>query len=216
MSEARILPPFAQVRAGGIAHWLDCSSEKESAMKKLYAGTVLALALLFAPQMASAQNPCGAVCQAYYPCDYACDLCVGDPGLWEEGGGCWGEIVSGTCGDIGQCGWEPPPTCTPEWIYDEVSYQGAKPEFTWDPCEWRVNPQTGGWEQNCNYYEPYKCSVSTVYRISRHQNNCNPSSSQTFCEYGWPQYIGRYATSGDWRCCWDANLWNCTDWFPQC
>jgi hypothetical protein len=80
-------------------------------MKKVYVGVVLALTLLFA-QAASGQSPCGGVCQAYYPCDYPCDLCVGDPGLWVDGG-CWGEIVAATCGDIGQCGWRPQPGLTP-------------------------------------------------------------------------------------------------------
>lgn len=81
-------------------------------MKKLCAGVLFAFALLFA-QTASA-DPCG-LCQAYYPCDWICEHCVeglGGPGLWEYGGGCWGEVVSGTCGDIGQCGWEP---CTSTW-----------------------------------------------------------------------------------------------------
>ena len=82
-------------------------------MKKLCVGVFLALALLFA-QTASAE-PCG-LCQAYYPCDWPCEHCAegrGGPGLWEIGGGCWGEIVSGTCGDIGQCGWDPCTSTSP-------------------------------------------------------------------------------------------------------
>jgi hypothetical protein len=72
-------------------------------MKKLCVGVLLVLALFFA-QTAYAE-PCG-LCQAYYPCYWPCEHCVegnGGPGLWEIGGGCWGEIVGGTCGDIGQC-----------------------------------------------------------------------------------------------------------------
>jgi hypothetical protein len=76
-------------------------------MKKLCTGIVLTSALLFA-RTAAAQNPCTVVCQPEYPCGYSCDLCVGDPGLWENLGegqySCWGEMISGTCGDIGQCG----------------------------------------------------------------------------------------------------------------
>jgi hypothetical protein len=185
-------------------------------MRKLYAGTVLTLALLFAPQATFAQSPCWGVCQSYYPCDYACDLCEGDPGLWEEGGGCWGEIVSATCGDIGQCGWEPPPVCTPNWIYDEVSYQGAKPEFTWEPlCEWRWNPDVG-WEHVCDNSRPYKCTVYGLQRYVRHQNNCEPPSSQTYCGYVSQRYIGHYSHPWESDCCFDAMEWNCTTWFPQC
>jgi len=72
-------------------------------MKKLCVGVVFALALLFA--QTAAADPCG-LCQAYYPCWWPCEHCVegnGGPGLWEIDGGCWGEVVSGTCGDIGQC-----------------------------------------------------------------------------------------------------------------
>jgi hypothetical protein len=77
--------------------------ESEVAMKKLCVGVLLASAWLFA-QRASAE-PCG-LCQAYYPCSWPCEHCVESregPGLWVDGGYCWGEIVSGTCGDIGQC-----------------------------------------------------------------------------------------------------------------
>lgn len=79
--------------------------ESEVAMKKLCVGLLLALGLLFA-QTASAE-PCG-LCQAYYPCSWSCEHCVagfGGPGLWTFDGYCWGEVVEGTCGDIGQCGW---------------------------------------------------------------------------------------------------------------
>ncbi|HYG65203.1 MAG TPA: hypothetical protein VEL74_21660 [Thermoanaerobaculia bacterium] len=186
-------------------------------MKKLYVGTVLTLALLFAPQMASAQTPCTAVCQAHYPCDYSCDLCVGDPGLWEDGSGCWGEIVSGTCGDIGQCGWVQPPTCTPNWIYDEISHQGAIPELTWDPvCEWQWNHPSGP-QYVCDYDKPFKCTVYGVNKYVRHQDNCSPSSSQTFCGYAWQSYVGHYSNSwSTWECCLDSYEWNCTTSFPQC
>lgn len=73
-------------------------------MKKLCVGVFLASALLCA-QMASA-SACG-LCQSYYPCDWGCEHCVRSfegPGLWIEDGYCWGEVVYGTCGDIGQCG----------------------------------------------------------------------------------------------------------------
>jgi len=72
-------------------------------MKKLCVVVLLALPLLFA-QTASAA-PCG-LCQAYYPCHWTCEHCVEGrtgPGLWEFDGNCWGDIVEGTCGDIGQC-----------------------------------------------------------------------------------------------------------------
>lgn len=185
-------------------------------MKKVYAGTVLSLALLLAPQLAFAQNPCGAVCQAYYPCDYPCDLCVGDPGLWEEGGGCWGEIVSGTCGDIGQCGWEPPPICTPQWQWDEyATYQGSTPYFTWDPvCWWQ------GSEYVCDYDNPYRCTIYGVFRFSRHQDNCTPASSETYClidNSGFGQYVDHYPNTWyDWLCCIEANVWDCNTSYPQC
>lgn len=189
-------------------------------MKKLCVGSVLAFALLLLALPASAQTPCGAVCQAYYPCDYACDLCVGDPGLWEDGGGCWGEIVSGTCGDIGQCGYVP---CTPEWQYDEISYQGVKPQFDYVPCEWQFgwNPATQRyeWFETCDWFNPYKCTVYGVHRFVRHQENCDPDSSETFCllnNNGSQRYIGRYGFPSAWECCNDSYEWNCTDWFPQC
>jgi hypothetical protein len=86
--------------------------ESEVAMKKLGVGVFLALAFLFA-QTASAE-PCGR-CQAYYPCDWSCEHCVRGiegPGYWIEDGYCWGEVVYGTCGDIGQCGANP---CTSTW-----------------------------------------------------------------------------------------------------
>lgn len=92
-------------------------------MKKLCVGILLASALLFA-QPASAE-PCG-LCQSYYPCDWACEHCVAGregPGLW-EGGYCWGEVVAGTCGDIGQCSGQP---CTSNW-YEPAVDQGANPE----------------------------------------------------------------------------------------
>lgn len=82
-------------------------------MKKLCVGLFFALALLCA-QTASAE-PCG-LCQAYYPCDWSCEHCVRGPegpGFWFEGGYCWGEVVSGTCGDIGQCGWNPCTSTSP-------------------------------------------------------------------------------------------------------
>ena len=66
-------------------------------MKKLCVGVVLASALLFA-QTASAE-PCG-LCQAYYPCYWACEHCTG---RWTFDGYCMGEVIEGTCGDTGQC-----------------------------------------------------------------------------------------------------------------
>jgi hypothetical protein len=72
-------------------------------MKKLCIGVLLASALLFA-QTASAE-PCG-ICQAYYPCSWSCENCepgFGGPGLWVDGGYCWGEVVESTCGESGQC-----------------------------------------------------------------------------------------------------------------
>lgn len=187
-------------------------------MKKLYVVTVLMGALLFASRTASAQTPCTAVCQAYYPCDYSCDLCVGDPGLWEEGGGCWGEIVSGTCGDIGQCGVEPP--CQPNWIYDQISYQGARPEFTYEPrCDWEWDHHSQSYQYVCDYSKPYKCTVYGVSKYVRRQNNC-PSlpSSQTFCGWSSQQYVDHYQWPWqDWDCCYDSNTWNCTTApFPEC
>lgn len=184
-------------------------------MKKLCAGLVLLLALMFAPNL-SAQSPCGQVCQAYYPCDYACDLCVGDPGLWEIGGGCWGEIVQGTCGDIGQCGYVPEPTCPPQWVYDDPgSYQGSTPEMVWDPrCQWVF--RDGQWVYECDYDNPWKCTVYDIFRVSRHQDNCYPPSSQTFCSAGYSEVIGYYPAPWEWACCADSNRWNCGFYFPQC
>ncbi|MDX1999368.1 MAG: hypothetical protein SF066_16740 [Thermoanaerobaculia bacterium] len=74
-------------------------------MKQAFFGVVVLLALVGAPALSA--EPCG-LCQAFYPCDWSCEHCVessAGPGLWEYGGGCWGEIVAGTCGDTGQCGW---------------------------------------------------------------------------------------------------------------
>lgn len=179
-------------------------------MKRLCLGVLLALVLLSA-QTISAQTPCTLVCQPEYPCDYSCDLCVGDPGLWEVGGGCWGDIVEGTCGDIGQCGAEP--NCNEDWTYDDPgSYQGAEPEIYWDPyCEF----QGGQWV--CDYENPWKCTVSDVYRYSLH-NACDPPSYVTYCGTGFPDVIGYYSySSAEWECCWDANRWNCgTGYYPQC
>lgn len=182
-------------------------------MKKLSIGPVLLLALLFAPSL-FAQSPCGAVCQAYYPCDYACDLCVGDPGLWEIGGGCWGEIVQGTCGDIGQCGYVP---CYPQWVYDDGgSYQGAAPFWDYDPCEWVF--QNGQWEQVCDYNNAWKCTVYAVLHFDRHQTNCPPASEEEFCliNNGSTLYSGKYPAPWDSVCCSDSNYYNCTTYFPQC
>lgn len=72
-------------------------------MKKLCVGVFLASALLFAPSAFA--EPCG-LCQAYYPCSWSCEHCVessSGPGLWIDGGGCWGDVVPGTCGDTGNC-----------------------------------------------------------------------------------------------------------------
>lgn len=70
--------------------------------KTLFVGVLLASALLFAPTASA--DPCG-LCQAYYPCWWPCEHCVGiggRPALWIDGN-CMGEVVSGTCGDVGQC-----------------------------------------------------------------------------------------------------------------
>ena len=70
--------------------------------KTLCLGVLLASALLFAPSASA--DPCG-LCQAYYPCSWPCEHCVGiggRPALWIDGN-CMGEVVSGTCGDVGQC-----------------------------------------------------------------------------------------------------------------
>jgi hypothetical protein len=188
-------------------------------MRKLCACFGFMLSLLFA-QAASAQSPCGGVCQAYYPCDYACDLCVGDPGLWEDGH-CWGDMIQGTCGDIGQCGWQP---CNPNWVYDQSgAYQGVIPQFEYDPCDWEVqwNPETSQWEwvEVCDYNNPYECTVYGVLRYVRHQDNCSPASSETFCllnNNGSQQFVGRYPGPWESACCWDSNMWGCTTSYPQC
>jgi hypothetical protein len=87
-------------------------------MKKLCVGVLLALALLSA--QAAFADPCG-LCQAYYPCSWSCEHCVGiggRPALWIDGN-CTGEVVSGTCGDVGQCSglqasiWSCEPAATP-------------------------------------------------------------------------------------------------------
>ena len=70
-------------------------------MKKLWIGILLASALLFAPSASA--DPCG-LCQAYYPCYWPCEHCTG---LWTIDGYCMGEIIQGTCGDIGQCTGQP-------------------------------------------------------------------------------------------------------------
>ena len=95
-------------------------------MKKLCVGVLLALALLSA-QTASAA-PCG-LCQAYYPCDWPCEHCVEGregPGLWDLEGNCWGEIVEGTCGDIGQCSGQP---STANWYDAPVLMSTAPPSM---------------------------------------------------------------------------------------
>jgi hypothetical protein len=76
--------------------------ESEVAMKSLCVGVLLALTFLVA-QKASA-DPCG-LCQAYYPCSWSCENCVAGregPGLWVDGGYCWGTVEEATCGDSGQ------------------------------------------------------------------------------------------------------------------
>ncbi len=182
-------------------------------MKYWYAAPVFVLAMLFALPV-SAQSPCWGVCQAYYPCDYPCDLCEGDPGLW-EGSHCWGEIRSTTCGEIGQCGWTP---CEPQWEYDEwATYQGTTPDLQYDPrCEWVY--QNEQWNYVCDYNNPWKCTLADVYRFVRHQDNCPPSSSQTYCSI---DTSGRQPTGwypGYWpeQCCWDANRYDCSTYYPQC
>jgi hypothetical protein len=97
-------------------------------MKKLCVGVLFALALLFA-QTASAE-PCG-LCQSYYPCTWACEHCVRGlegPGYWVDGY-CWGEVVYGTCGDIGQCGANP---CTSTWAGEAAKEENKA-----------VNPEQG-------------------------------------------------------------------------
>ena len=73
-------------------------------MKKLCVGVFLMFVLL-SSQTASA-NPCG-LCDGYYSrCDQECEHCVpfgSMPGMWDEGWVCWGRVVSGTCGDTGNC-----------------------------------------------------------------------------------------------------------------
>lgn len=86
-------------------------------MKKLCVGVLFASALLFA-QTASAE-PCG-LCQAYYPCYWPCERCVG--GWWYDGY-CTGEVVEGTCGDIGQCSGK---SRTSNW--STVVDRGVNPE----------------------------------------------------------------------------------------
>ena len=179
-------------------------------MKKWYAVPVFLLAMLFALP-ASAQSPCWGICQAYYPCDYPCDLCEGDPGLW-EGSYCWGEIRSTTCGEIGQCGYVP---CEPNWVHDEwATFQGVRPEFDYDPrCEWV------GQNYVCDYANPYKCTVNGVFRFVRHQDNCPyQTSSETFClinNNGQPP-TGWYPGYWPDQCCWDSNQYGCSTYFPQC
>ncbi|HEV8577759.1 MAG TPA: hypothetical protein VGX68_01655 [Thermoanaerobaculia bacterium] len=70
-------------------------------MKKLCVGMLLASALLFAQAVSA--DPCG-LCQAYYPCYWPCEHCTG---LWTIDGYCQGEVIEGTCGDIGQCSGQP-------------------------------------------------------------------------------------------------------------
>lgn len=93
-------------------------------MKKLCVGVLSVFALLFA-QTAFAE-PCG-LCQAYYPCDWACEHCArgpNGPGMWVDGS-CWGDVIYGTCGDINQCGWQPQTSTQ----YDEpVVGQSINPE----------------------------------------------------------------------------------------
>jgi hypothetical protein len=93
--------------------------ESEVAMKKLCVGLLFGLALLFA-QTASAE-PCG-LCQAYYPCSWACEHCSG---MWTFDGYCMGEVYEGTCGDTGQCrGYLAANTSC-----DPAADQGAQPLF---------------------------------------------------------------------------------------
>lgn len=73
-------------------------------MKKVCIGLLLVSGLLFA-QAASA-DPCG-LCQAYYPCYWPCEHCTG---LWTIDGYCMGEVIQGTCGDVGQCTGQPAPS----------------------------------------------------------------------------------------------------------
>jgi hypothetical protein len=187
-------------------------------MKKWYGAVIFVLAMLVVLP-ASAQSPCGGVCQAYYPCDYPCDVCEGDPGLWEDGH-CWGEMRSTTCGEIGQCGWTPPPDCVPDWTYDQAwAYQGAIPELQYDPrCDWVY--QNGEWTYVCDNANPWKCTVYDVYRFVRHQQNCpDKPPSETFClrdNGGSQQTVGWYPGYWPDQCCWDSNRYGCTTYFPQC
>lgn len=77
--------------------------KSEAAMKKFYAGALLMLISLFAQTAAAA--PC-TLCDIYHRCDTLCEHCFEGrfgPGLWVVDGYCWGEEVSGTCGDFGPC-----------------------------------------------------------------------------------------------------------------
>ena len=91
-------------------------------MKKLCVGVLLASALLFA-QTASA-DPCG-LCQAYYPCSWPCEHCTK---LWTIDGYCTGEVIQGTCGDVGQCTGP-----RSNWHYEPVVDQGVHPEACVQP-----------------------------------------------------------------------------------
>ena len=135
-------------------------------MKKLCVGIVLTVMLLFAqmsaaqpPQTATAPpqttavsgNPCGSVCLSSFPCDYTCDLCVGDPGVWEDGN-CYGEMISATCGDISICDpnyYNPP--CQPNW------------ETVWEVPE-------GEWQDN--YF--FHCNLNVAFYQYQHDTSeCN-------------------------------------------
>lgn len=100
-------------------------------MKKLCLG-VLSLALVLLSAGAASAEPCG-LCQAFYPCDRPCQHCVegnGGPGLWEIDGGCWGEIVEGTCGDTGNCG---APPCISTWTPGTAVEEEIAPEQDVEP-----------------------------------------------------------------------------------
>ena len=125
-------------------------------MKALTSGVILALLLIFAPP-ASAQNACTLVCWMYGSCDYTCDLCVGDPGLWYDGA-CWGDLTQGTCGDIGVCGQSYPsndinPAPIPEYGHDDDE-DGIDDHTEYD-IAWALLPTI--WLQWSDYCpEPYE------------------------------------------------------------
>lgn len=143
-------------------------------------GALWLLLLAIAP-IASA-DPCGS-CQAFYPCELSCELCVegrGGPGLWMDGS-CWGEIAISTCGESGQCDRQGGSGCSALGLVAAGTEPFSAPAETRD-LEVLLEPTEA---------QPASFGCWYTYQLCQTQW-CNPDDSQCLlgCECSYYQCVG--------------------------